>query len=73
VAGKLKRDPAVRGVTVRLTSIVHPQIEGKFTATLGGLTNLFMVARTSLMIELFLSIIKYAMALLEVGPKFALN
>ncbi len=27
--------------TVRLTSIVHPQIEGKFTATPGGLTNLF--------------------------------
>jgi hypothetical protein len=27
--------------TVRLTSIDHPQIEGKFTATPGGLTNLF--------------------------------
>jgi hypothetical protein len=27
--------------TVRLTSIVHPQIKGKFTATPGGLTNLF--------------------------------
>ncbi len=27
--------------TVRLTSIDYPQIEGKFTATTGGLTNLF--------------------------------
>ncbi len=27
--------------TVHLTSIVHPQIEGKFNATPGGLTNLF--------------------------------
>ncbi len=27
--------------TVRLTSIVYPQIEGKFAATTGGLTNLF--------------------------------
>jgi hypothetical protein len=27
--------------TVRLTSIDHPQIEGKFTATPGGLTNVF--------------------------------
>ncbi len=27
--------------TVCLTSIDHPQIEGKFTATSGGLTNLF--------------------------------
>jgi hypothetical protein len=27
--------------TVRLTSTVHPQIEGKFTVTPGGLTNLF--------------------------------
>jgi hypothetical protein len=28
-------------ITVHLTSIVHPQIEGEFTATSGGLTNLF--------------------------------
>jgi hypothetical protein len=28
-------------VTVRLTSIDHPQIEGKFTAAPGGLTNVF--------------------------------
>ncbi len=27
--------------TVHLTSIHHPQIEGEFTATPGGLTNLF--------------------------------
>jgi hypothetical protein len=27
--------------TVRLTSVDYPQIEAKFTATTGGLTNLF--------------------------------
>jgi hypothetical protein len=32
-----------------------------------------MVARTSLIIELVHRIIKYAVALLEVGPEFALN
>jgi hypothetical protein len=30
-----------RAPTVRSTSIDYPQIEGKFTATIGGLTNLF--------------------------------
>jgi hypothetical protein len=32
-----------------------------------------MVAMTSSMIELVLPSLKYAMALLEVGPEFALN
>jgi len=32
-----------------------------------------MVTRTSSMIELVLSIMKYAMALLEVDPEFALE
>jgi hypothetical protein len=32
-----------------------------------------MVAKTILMIELVLPIIKYAVAPLEVGPEFALN
>jgi hypothetical protein len=56
-----------------LTSIVHPQIEGKFTATPGGLTNFFMVARTCSMIELVLPIIKYAVSPLEVGPECTPN
>jgi hypothetical protein len=56
-----------------LTSIDHPQIEGKFTATPGGLTNFFMVALASSMIELVNVAIKYAMAPLEVCPEFALN
>ena len=43
--------------TVRLTSIDHPQIEGKFTAT----------------VELVNATIKYNMAPLEVGSGFALN
>jgi hypothetical protein len=61
-------------VTVRLTSIDHPPMGGKFTATPGGLTNLFYgVARTSSMIELVLLIIKYGLAPLEDGPKFAPN
>jgi hypothetical protein len=59
--------------TVRLTSINHPQIGGKFTTTPGELTNFFMVARTSSMMELVLPIIKYGLAPLEVGPEFALN
>ncbi len=36
--------------TVRSTSIDHPQIEGKFTATPDGLPNLFYDALTSSMI-----------------------
>ncbi len=59
--------------TVRLTSIVHPQIEGKFAVTPGGLTDYFMVELTSSMIELVNATIKYAVAPLEVGPEFALN
>ncbi len=51
--------------TVCLTSIDYPQIEGKFTATTGGLTNLFYGCS---MIELVLPIIKYTMPPLEVGP-----
>ena len=31
----------ITSVTVRLISIVHPQIEGKFTVTPGGLTSVF--------------------------------
>ncbi len=42
---------------VHLTSIDHPQIEGKFTAT----------------VELVNATIKYNMAPLEVGSGFALN
>ena len=56
--------------TVHLTSIHHPQIGGEFTATPGVLANIFMVARTILMCELVLAIIKYVLALLEVGPEF---
>ena len=44
--------------TVRLTSIYNPQIEGKSHVTAAGLTNLFMVARTSLLSELVLATIK---------------
>ena len=40
------------GLAVCLTSIPHPQIGGKFTATPGGLTNIFMVALTSSMVEI---------------------
>ena len=43
-AGKVRFDVVVeeaRAPTVRSTSIDYPQIEGKFTATTGGLTNLF--------------------------------
>ena len=40
--------------TVRLTSIHHPQIEGKFTATPGGLT-VFLVAGTSSVIRVVLT------------------
>jgi hypothetical protein len=54
--------------TVRLTSIHHPQIEGKFTATPGGLTTILYGSRTSLFSELVLPTIKYGMAPLEVGP-----
>ncbi len=36
-----RKRPKKKNHTVRLTSIDHPQIEGKFTATPGGLTNLF--------------------------------
>ena len=58
--------------TVRLTSIHHSQIEGKFTATPGGLTSVFfMVALTGSMIELVNANIKYAVAPLEV--EFAFN
>ncbi len=35
------RNGSIKWCTVRLTSIDHPQIEGKFTATPGGLTYLF--------------------------------
>ena len=52
-----------------LTSIEYPRIEGKFTATTVGLTNFFMVARTSSMIELALEIIKLVVAPLEVVLK----
>ncbi len=38
-----------------------------------GLSTYFMVASTSLLIELVLPIIKYAVAPLEVGSEFALN
>ena len=41
--------------------------------TPGRLTNIFMVARTCLLSELVLPIIHCVMALLEVGPEFALN
>jgi hypothetical protein len=33
--------PPPASTTVRLTRIYHPQIEGKFTATPDGLTNIF--------------------------------
>jgi hypothetical protein len=63
----------VQPLTVRLISINHPQIGGKFTATPGELTNFFLVARTSSMMELVLPIIKYGLAPLEVGPEFVPN
>jgi hypothetical protein len=60
--------------TVRLISIFHPQIEGKFTATPGGLSPVyFMVALTSLWSELVNAIIKKVMAPLEVDPEFTFN
>ena len=60
--------------TTRFTSIDHPQIGGKFTATPGGPTSVFfLVARTSSVLEPVLPIIKYAVAPLEVGPEFAPN
>ncbi len=41
-----------------LTSIYNPQIEDKSHVTAAGLTNLFMLARTSLLSELVLATIK---------------
>ncbi len=57
--------------TIRLISIVHPQIEGKFTATPGGLTSVFYGWLTSLWSELANAILKKVPAPLEVGPEFA--
>jgi hypothetical protein len=59
--------------TVHLTSIHPPQIEAKSHVTAAGLTNLFMVALTSLSIELVNATIKKVMAPLEVGPTFGFN
>ncbi len=59
--------------TVRLTSIHLLQIEAKSHVTAAGLTNLFMVAVTSLSSELVNAIIKKVMAPLEVGPTFGFN
>jgi hypothetical protein len=59
--------------TVHLTSIYHPQIEGKITKTPAWATKFFLVARTSLWSELVLASKKYVMAPLEVGPEFAFN
>jgi hypothetical protein len=44
--------------TVRLTSIYNPQTEDKSHVTAAGLTNLFILARTSLLSELVLATIK---------------
>ncbi len=59
--------------TVRLTSIHPLQIEAKSHMTAAGLTNLFMVALTSLSSELVNATIKKVMAPLEVGPTFGFN
>ncbi len=59
--------------TVHLTSIYNPQIEDKSHMTAAGLTNLFMLARTSLLSELVLATIKKVMAPLEVGQTFGIN
>ncbi len=59
--------------TVRLTSIYSPQIEDKSHVTAAGLTNLFMLARTSLLSELVLATIKKVVAPLEVGQTFGFN
>jgi hypothetical protein len=59
--------------TVRLTSIYNPQIEDKSHVTAAGLTNLFMLARTSLLSELVLATIKKVVAPLEVGQTFGFN
>ena len=57
--------------TIRLISIVHPQIEGNFTVTPGGLTSvLYGCIEWS---ELVNAIIKKVMAPLDVDPEFAFN
>jgi hypothetical protein len=55
---------ARRDKTVRLISIVHPQTEGKFTPTPGGLTSVFYgcIDYGSLWSELVNAIIKKVMA-----------
>ncbi len=60
-------------ITVRLTSIYNPQIEDKSHVTAAGLTNLFMLARTSLLSELVLATIKKVVTPLEVGQTFGFN
>jgi hypothetical protein len=53
---------------------VHPQIEGKFTVTPGGLTSVFYGSIvTSLWSKLVNAIIKKVMAPLDIGPEFAFN
>jgi hypothetical protein len=59
--------------TVRSTSIYNPQIEDKSHVTAARLTNLFMLARTSLLSELILASIKKVVAPLEVGQSFGFN
>jgi hypothetical protein len=59
--------------TVCLTSIYNPQIEDKSHVTAAGLTNLSMLARTSLLSELVLATIKKIVAPLEVGQLFGFN
>jgi hypothetical protein len=63
----------IKIATVHLTSIHPLQFEAKSLVSAAGLTNLFMVALTSLLSELVNATIKKGMAPLENGPTFGFN
>ena len=51
----------------------NPKLRANSLRPLVGKPTYFMVAWTSLIVELVHATIKFAMAALEVGPEFALN
>jgi hypothetical protein len=59
--------------TVCLTSIYNPPIKDKSHMTAAGLTNFFMLARTSLLSEVVLATIKKVVASLDIGQTFGFN
>ena len=69
----LSADPQFHYCTVCLTSIYHPQIGGKFTATPGVLTNIFYGCIHQLNEWTSKRNLKFAVAPLEVGHEFAPN